>query len=65
MKLSHMYRTALIVATWFRRRLDFAQPLSHFPFFVRVVYSHKSVKPPAGSSRQRPFLPLLEPRPLH
>jgi hypothetical protein len=53
------------IATRLRSGVDSAHTLFHFRFSFRLTCPQNSVKPPARSSRYHPFLPLLEPRPLH
>jgi hypothetical protein len=53
------------VATWFRSKIDSAACSLHFDLSFRCCMSSNKFKVPAGSFRYRPFLPLLEPGPLH
>jgi hypothetical protein len=52
------------IAARLRSWVDPARTLFHLQFSFRSLGLQNSVKPPAKSSRQRLFLPLLEPR-LH
>ena len=53
------------VAAWLRSGIDSAETLFLFRFSSRHCTTSNEFKPPAGFCRPHPFLPLLEPRPLH
>jgi hypothetical protein len=53
------------VTTRFRSGIDSAVIFFHFDFSSIRCMCREEFKPPAGSSRHSPFLPLLEPRPPH